>query len=139
MSNAIAGVGTVFNRGNGLSSESFSPISEINSIDGLSATAEDIDVTSLDSTGGWREYIRGFRDAGTVVLNMNWTRDNYITMLADFESDDSVNYQIVFNDAGDTTIDFTGYVTELPITIPMDDKVTMTVTIKVTGQPSVSS
>lgn len=136
---AIAAVGTVFNRGNSFSSETFSPVSEINSISGISASAEEIDVTTLESTGGWREFIRGFRNAGTITLNMNWTRDNYITMLGDFESDDSINYQLVLPDASNTTIDFAGYVTELPMEIPTGDKVTMTVTIKVTGQPLVTS
>jgi predicted secreted protein len=139
MSEAIAAVGTVFKRGNSFSSETFSAISEINSISGITASAEEIDVTSLDSTGGWREFIRGFRNAGTITLNMNWTRDNYITMLGDFESDDSINYQLVLPDTGETTIDFAGYVTELPMEIPTGDKVTMNVTIKVTGQPLVSS
>ena len=138
-SSAIAAVGTVFKRGDGTSSEEFTAISEINSISGPSVSAEEIDVTSLDSTGGWREFIRGFRIGGTYVLTMNWTRDNYITMLGDFESDDSVNYQLVLPDTGLTTIDFAGYVMELPMEIPTGDKITMTVTIKVTGQPSVSS
>ena len=139
MSDAIAGVGTSFKRGDATSSESFDAIAEVNSITGPGMTRAFIDVTSLDSTGGYREYIGGFRDGGDVVLNMNFTRDNFITFLADFDDDDSHNYQIVFPDTGETTIDFVGVVTDLPVTVPTDDKVTMDVTIRVTGQPTISS
>lgn len=138
-SNAIAGVGTSFKRGDGTSTESFVAIAEVNSITGPSMTRAFIDVTSLDSTGGYREYIGGFRDGGDVVLNMNFTRDNFIIFLGDYEDDDTHNYQIVFPDTGATTIDFVGVCTDMPPSVPTDDKVTMDVTIRVTGQPTISS
>ena len=31
--------------------------------------AEEVDVTTLDSTGGYREYMQGWRDAGTIAVN----------------------------------------------------------------------
>lgn len=139
MSDAVSGVGTVLKRGDGASSESFVALSEVNEINGPSMDREQIEVTSLDSTGGYREYIGGFRDGGEVVLNMNWTRDNFITLVGDFEDDDETNFQIVFPDDGETTLDFAGLVTSVPVTIPTDDKITMNVTIKVTGQVSISS
>lgn len=132
MSNAIAGVGTVFNRdGN--------PLAEVNSITGPSMTREQIDVTSLDSTGGYREFIAGFRDGGTVTLNMNFTADTYMLMQDDFEDDASHAYEIILPDSDGTTVSFNGLVTEIPLTIPTDDKVTADVTIKVTGQVTVTS
>jgi predicted secreted protein len=132
MSKAFAGVGTVFNR-NG------TPLAEINSITGPGMTRDFIDVTSLDSTGGYREFIAGFRDGGTVVLNMNFTIDTWALMKDDFEDDAAVPYSIELPDSDGTTISFNGLVTECPITIPTDDKVTADVTIKVTGEVSVGS
>jgi predicted secreted protein len=93
----------------------------------------------LDSTGGYREFIAGFRDGGTVVLAMNFTRANYDLMKADFESDTSVLYEIVLPDTDSTSVEFMGLVTELPLTIPTDDKVTIDVTIKVDGEVTVNS
>lgn len=139
MSDAIAGVGVVFNREDDLSSLEYDAIAEINSITGPSMTREFIDVTSLDSTGGYREFIGGFRDGGTVVLNMNFTRDGFEQMRLDFTDDDSHNYQIVLPDAGDTTLDFAAFVTDLPISITPDDKITVDVTLKVTGEVSLTS
>ena len=139
MSDAIAGVGVVFNREDDLSSLEYDAIAEINSITGPSMTREFIDVTSLDSTGGYREFIGGFRDGGTVVLNMNFTRDGYEQMRLDFEDDDSHNYQIVIPGADGPTLDFAAFVTDLPISITPDDKITVDVTLKVTGEVSLTS
>jgi predicted secreted protein len=132
MSKAFAGVGTVFNREG-------TPLAEVNSITGPGMTRDFIDVTSLDSTGGYREFIAGFRDGGTVVLNMNFTIDTWQLMKDDFEDDAAVGYSIELPDSDGTTISFNGLVTECPITIPTDDKVTADVTIKVTGEVSVDS
>jgi predicted secreted protein len=136
---AIAGVGAIFKRGDGTSSETFTAIAEVNSIDGPGMTRDTIDTTSLDTAGGFRTYITGFRDGGDVTLVMNFTRDGYEAMRIDFTTDDSVNYQIVLPDEGATTLDFAGRVTDLPMSIVPDDKITMTVTIKITGEVTLSS
>lgn len=138
-SNAISGVGTVFKRSDMTSSPTFTAIAEINSIDGPSKSRDTIDVTSLDSTGGYREFIASFRDGGEVSLEMNFTRDGYVDMTADFEVDTLVDYQIVLPDTGNTTFDFSGLVVNVGLAIPFEDKVTAPVTIKVSGQITLSS
>ena len=135
-SNAIAGVGTIFRRWSGSAWEN---ISEINSITGPGMSRDTIDVTSLDSTGGYREFITGFRNAGTLSLSMNFTRDTYEQMKSDFESDTAQNYEIVLPDSDKTSLEFEGLVTELPLSIPADDKVTVDVTIQISGQVVVNS
>ena len=136
MSNAIAGVGTRFRRWSG---SAWVDIAEINSISGPSMTREQIDVTSLDSTGGYREFIAGFRDAGTISLSVNFTRSTYELMQGDFEDDDNQNYEIVLPDDELTSIEFEGIVTEMPLSITADDKVTVDVTIKISGEITVNS
>lgn len=135
-SNAISGVGTVFQRWDG---SAWAKLAEINSISGPSMTRDFIDVTSLDSTGGFREFITGFRDGGTVSLTMNFTRTSYDKMLLDFEDDDPHYYEIVLPDDVNTSFEFCGFVTELPLEIPTDDKITANVTIKVSGKVTVNS
>lgn len=137
-SNAFAGVGTQFKRGNGASVETFAAIAEINSIEGPSMTREAIDVTSLDSTSGYREWIAGFRDGGTVTLNMNFTYTGYNTLKGDYDDDDEHNYQIVLSDSGNTTIAFAAWVTDIPVSVQPDDKVTATITLKITGPVNVT-
>ena len=135
---AFAGVGTLFRRWNTTLTE-WENIAEINSIKGPGMTRGQIEVTSLDSTGGWKEYIAGFRDGGSVSLSMNLTRDSLEKMMADFSSDVLQNYEIVLPDDENTTLEFEGLVMEMPLSIPTDDKVTMDVSIKVSGMPVVNS
>ena len=144
MTLAISGVGTKFRRWNSTLSE-WEDLAEVNSISGPSMTRDFIDVTSLDSTGGYREFIAGFRDGGTVSLNMNFRRSTYDLMKADFEDDIAKFYEVVLPDRDEdgnlinTSFEFEGLVTELPLEIPTDDKVTANVTIKVNGQVAINS
>lgn len=139
-SNAIAGVGARFLRSDQASSGgTYAAIAEINSISGPSMKRDTIDVTSLDSTGGYKEFIAGFRDGGEVTLAMNFTLDGYIDMKTDFESDVLGDYRIELPDTNVSTFDFSGFVTSLGMSVPTADKVTTEVTIKVSGAVTISS
>ncbi len=135
---AFAGVGTLFRKWN-ITTGAWDNIAEINSITGPEMSRDFIDTTALDTVGGYRTYITGFRDAGQITLAMNFTRATYDIMLADFESDVAQNYEIVLPDDDISTLEFTGLVTQVPLSIPPDDKVTADVTIRVTGQPVMNS
>jgi predicted secreted protein len=133
---AIAGVGTEFRRWSG---SAWEKIAEVNNISGPTMTRETIDTTSLDTTGGYRTFITGFRDGGQITFAMNFTRDEYETLKADFESDDLQDYEIVLPDDDNTSFEFQGLVTEIPLTIPPGDKVTVDVTIKISGEVNINS
>lgn len=136
--NAVVAKGTVFKRGDGASSEAFTALAEMNNIGLPNRSRPMIDVTDLDSTA--REFVPGLLDSGEVTMSMNFTRDTYIDMETDLLSDSSVNYQIVFPDTGETTIDFAGYVQDLSGAAPgPDEKVSVDVTFKITGAISISS
>lgn len=139
MSDAIAGVGAQFSRQNDDSSLVYDALAEISNIDGPAMTRDFIDVTSLDSTGGYREFIAAFRDGGTVELTMNFTLSGYAQMKLDYENDDAVNYEITLPNTDSTTLTFAGFVTELPLSIVPDDKITVDVSIKITGEVTLTS
>ena len=130
-STAVSGVGTKFQRWNG---SAYVSLAEVNSITGPSMTRAFIDVTSLDSTGGYREFITGFRDAGTISLKMNFTTASYAFIKEDFQKVAANAYKIVLSDPGLSTLEFEGLVTELPLPIPTDDKISADCTIKITGE-----
>lgn len=130
--NAFSGVGTVTRRGS-------ASIAEINSISGPNMSRNTIDVTSLDSTGGYREFIAGFRDAGEVTLNCNWSLEEYSEWLEDFGSDTLQTYTIVLTNTEASEISFDALCTGLGMAIPMDDKVTNDVTLKISGSLTISS
>lgn len=137
-SQAVSGKGTQFRKWDSSVPE-WTSISEIISISGPGKSRETIDVTSLDSTGGYREFIGSFRDGGTVSLTMIFRRDTYDIMDDDFESDVVQSYEIVLPDADNTTIEFDGFVTEVPLEISADDAIKANVTIKVTSKPVINS
>lgn len=138
MSNAVAGVGTVIQRW-AIDGSAWAAIAEVTNISGPSMSREMIDVTSLDSVGGYREFIAGFRDAGSIVLSMNYTRAGLTIFKGDFDSDVVQNYEIILPDDDATSLEFEGLVQEMPFTIPTDSQITMEVTIKITGEVTVNS
>jgi len=131
-SNAISGVGTITKRGT-------QTIAEINSISGPNLSRGTIDVTSLDSTGGYREFIASFRDGGEVTLNCNWTLAEYSEWLEDFSVESLVAYTIQLNNTQDTIIGFNALCTSVGMAIPLDDKVTNDVTLKISGPLTITS
>jgi predicted secreted protein len=135
-SNAVAGVGTRLRRWSG---SAWADLAEVLNISGPTMSKEQIDVTSLASTGGYREFIGGFRDGGSLSFSMNFTRASYDLLMGDFEDDDNKNYELCLPDAEETSVEFEGTVMELPLTITPDKQITLDVTIKISGEPVVNS
>ncbi len=132
-SGAISGMGVTFWRWNS-STHGWVSIAEISAIDGPTKTRETIEVTALDSVGGYREYIPSLREGGTISLTMNYTRATYDLMNTDFEDNDRQNYLISIPDDDKTHMEFEGLVTEIPFSASVGDKITANVTIKITGK-----
>lgn len=131
----IAGVGSKIQRWSGTA---YVDIAQVTNIGGPSASREMIDVTALDTTGGYRKFIGSFRDAGAINLTMNFTNAGYKQMKTDFESSAPVGYQISVpdetNNALGTSVQFYGLVQELPLTIPTDAQITADIVIKISGK-----
>jgi predicted secreted protein len=136
MTNAISSVGALLKKYTGTAWVS---VGEVINISGPTMSRETIDVTSLASTGGYREFIAGFRDPGTLTFTMNFTRTDYETMKTDFESDTEVDYEMILPDDDVTSLEFSGLVTELPLNLDTGSQITCNITIKVTGQVTVNS
>lgn len=136
-SQAIAGIGTLFRRWDGAN---WVNIAEIINLAGPSMTRNTIPVVTLDSIDGYIEYLSGFRDGGNLTFTMIFRRDTYQIALTDFESDTLQNYELYFpQDDEDTSIEFEGLVTEMPLTVPAEEKMTVDVTIKISGRPTLNS
>jgi predicted secreted protein len=136
MTNAISSVGALLKKYTGTAWVS---VGEVLNISGPTMSRETIDVTSLASTGGYREFIAGFRDPGTLTFTMNFTRADYEAMKTDFESDTEKDYELILPDSENTSLEFSGLVTELPLNLDPGSQVTCNITLKVTGQVTVNS
>jgi len=115
-------------------------IGNILSITGPSLTRDTVDTTVMDdNANGFREFITGLRDGGTMGFDMLFTKAGYEAMKTDFMDDDAIAYTIELPDADSTIIGFNGLVTDLPLDIPINDTIKCSVSIKITGAITVTS
>lgn len=131
--------GTQFLRGSGGSpSETFAAIANVLSISAPNRTRETIDVTDHSSDDGFQEYIGGLKDGGEVSLELNYDPSEASHDLdGDFNDAAPRSYRIIIlpGTEDEHTWDFKGILTELSEEFPYDDKMTRSVTIKVSGKP----
>lgn len=140
-SGAKIGLGTLLKRGNGDGPpETFTTIAEVNNISGPSGSRDTVDVTHMESPNGFREFIAGLADPGEISFTVNLIPSNttHQNLLTDFNLGTVRNWQMVLPFAGNPTLAFEGIVTGYPWNVPLDDKVSADITIKVTGQVSLS-
>lgn len=135
---ALSGVGTKFRRWNDATS-SWETIAEVTNISGPNMSRGTYDSTALDTEGGYRTFISGFRDPGTLLLSMNFNRDGYELMKGDFEDEVNKNYEILLPDADTTSLEFEGFVTECPLEVPTDGIITADISIQVSGKVNLES
>lgn len=85
-------------------------VGRLTSVGEISPEAEELDVTTLDSADGYREFIQGFRDCGE--LEISGFHDSgdvgQKALRAAFESGASGAFEVAFPDG--TIVDFSGFV-----------------------------
>lgn len=114
-------------------------VTGLKSIGGIQLTADTIDVTTLDSTGEYREFIGGFKDAGEVSASGNFEPGDttgQAALLAAFESGAVTAFSILFPSAMGAEWSFNGVVTGFATNEDLEDVVTFDATIKVSGKPN---
>ena len=125
-----AGVGTILKIDG-------STIGNVTNIAGPSMSKDTIDTTALDTTGGYRTFITGFKNAGTLTFTLMFEKEEYSTLKAAFDSDVAKSIEVILPDGATaetgSKLSFSGFVTEMPLTIPPDDKITCDVTIQISG------
>jgi hypothetical protein len=136
-SNAFLGAGTTFSR-SATENGTYVALAEVLNIDGPTMSRDTPEVTNLDSEDNYKEFIAGFKDAGTISLPMNFTHDTYEQMLDDFDDQTGKWYRIDMPNTEKTRLQFKGLVTNCPISIQTASQVTSNVTIKITGKPVLS-
>jgi len=142
----MAGVdafGTLFRRATSLvPGNVFETIANVTSIGGPERTRETIDVTSHDSPGQWMEFIGGLKDGGEISLDVNYDPAEATHDIDDdFDDTAARNYQIVILPGTDDeyTWSIQGVMTNIGDEFPYDDKMSRSITIKVTGKPTLAA
>lgn len=132
--------GTQFRRGNGATpTEVFTTIANVTSISGPERSRDTIEVTSHDSPDQWKEFIGGLKDGGELSLDINYDpAETTHDLDDDFDDVDPRSYKIVILPGTDDehTWSIKGILTNLSDEFPSDDKMARTMTVKVTGKPT---
>lgn len=123
---------------------SFTAIAQVASIDGPSITREEIDVTTHDSLEMWREFIKSLKDGGEVSFDLVFdpdlgTHNTTTGLLSDYSQDQTIaTWRLTFPDTTNTTWTFPGFITEFGVTAAIDDALKASITIKVSGKPTLA-
>lgn len=99
-------------------------------------TFDTVETTSNSSPNGFKEYIPGLADGGEVTFTINWHDDEeaHQALWDAQQARDVIPFQIAMPQFETNNLfDFEAFVTGLPITSPIGDRVTQAVTLKITG------
>jgi hypothetical protein len=98
---------------------------------------EYLDATSLDSPNGFREYVKGLKDAGIITVPCGYTTAGYTQQLADQAEDEPIYYRTTMRPApGQSTGDifeFRGFPTPQLEAGDVGELVAMSISIRTTG------
>ena len=116
-------------------------IGGLTSIGGIEITADEIDVTTLDSDGGYRKFIGGFKDAGEVPIEGFFDSENEGQLAMQTSLDDGLaeDYKITFPTKPAAEWAFKAVVTGFKVgDVDVDGSITFGATLRVSGKPTLT-
>ena len=134
MTSARIGYGTKYEIWDAsLTVPAFVEVAEVITVTPGEATADRVDATHMQSPGRRREYISGLIDNGEASFEINWIPGNTTDVLLRglLASGDVLEHRITFNNGQRVTFD--AAVTGFSKAIPIDDRMTATITVAVSG------
>lgn len=114
-------------------------VGKLTSIGELTPDSDEIEVTTLDSEGGYREYLQGFKDPGELSVEGYYASGNsgQAKLIELYDSGESAAYEIEFPDG--TTIGFDAFVKNYTVgSAEVDNAVGFKATMRVTGAPTIT-
>lgn len=99
-------------------------------------TADQIDITHTQSPGGYKEFAAGMKDTGEAPLVINWNPGDPTHQILHelFESGETVECEIPFNDEERTIMKYSAVIVGFAPKAPREGKVMATVTFKASGR-----
>lgn len=117
------------------------PIAEITSLGGPSIRIDSIDVTNHDSLYKFREFIVGLGDGGEISLEFNFIPGDtpgQIAFINDARARTPRSVALTLPPDAATEWNFDGFVTALDFDDPIDNQLSGSATIKITGKPELN-
>lgn len=112
-------------------------VSNLTSIGSPSITQEEIDVTTLDSAGEYREFIAGFKDAGEVSISGFFVPSDVgqTAIYQALETSAIQQFEIIYPPELGASWSFEGFVSAYNVNTELEDAIAFDSTIRVSGQP----
>lgn len=116
-------------------------VGALSSVSGIDASADEVEVTDMGNTDGYREYLPGFKDGGEVSLSgyMDGEDEGQARLYELMESGDVVDCKIQFPAKIGKTWSFKAGVTKFTTSADVDDAITFEATLKVSGKPTLAA
>ena len=132
MSSAKKVYGTLFKKGS-------TTQAEVTAINDAGPEADMLDVTSLDSSSGTREYIAGLINSGEFSVELNFIPGNatHATIQSDLKAGTSGTYSLTWTGSGETWT-FTALVKSFKVGGGVSDKLTGNATFQISGTIAVT-
>lgn len=113
----------------------FTAIPSAKNFDGPNMSSEEIDVTTHDSSGNYRETLPTFLDAGELSFDILFDPANaqHEALLDSFENKTLVDYKLIFQDTGNTEWDFSAFVKSFSPSNGLEDASSASVTLRING------
>lgn len=138
---ALEGFGTTLEMSDMADAEpTFNKIAGVLNIPGPNFTRDTEDVTDNDSEDQWEEVLPTIKRSGEVPLDVHFNPSNqsHTDAMTAFDDGDIRDFKLVFPDDATTTWEFSGFVTGVETEEPFDGKITGTITIKISGKPTIT-
>lgn len=112
----------------------------LSSIGGVEVSSETTEVTALDNTTGYKEYLGGFKDGGEVPLEgfLDGDDPGQDAMYTAMEDQDEHSFSVVFPPAIGKTWKFNGIVTKFATSAAVGDAIKYSASVKVSGKPTLA-
>lgn len=135
----LDGFGASLLRSDMASSPTFTELANVTSISGPSISRNVYDVTAHDSADSYMEFIGGLKDGGELTFELNWdpTDSTHADLFSDLDDLVARDYQLDLPQ-DIATFEFAGFLTGFEAGLPVDDKLTASVTYKITGKPTLT-
>lgn len=116
-------------------------VGALSSVSGIDASADEVEVTDMGNTDGYREYLPGFKDGGEVSLSgyVDGEDAGQARLYELMESGDVVDCKIQFPAKIGKTWSFKAGVTKFTTSADVDDAITFEATLKVSGKPTLAA
>ncbi|WP_431729966.1 phage tail tube protein [Verrucosispora sp. TAA-831] len=134
----IDGFGTQLQRGDGAEPEVFTAIANATNIGGPGLSRETLDVTAHDSPDAWMEHLGSLKDGGELSVDVNYDPDKHDVLVDDLDDDEPRAYKLVFPTSPAITWGIKAILTGFEPSAPYDDKLTASLTFKVSGKPTLT-